>query len=255
MTGPELDEAPIGLVVPPAHGRVPADARALHPGVPFIAHGLGVEEMTATSFDRSLPRLEQAVSALVTRGAGGVSVMGTSLSFYRGRAGNEELLDRVAAVAPDLPRSTMSTGVVRQLQGVDAARVVVLSAYSPSMVERLQGFLREHDIDVIGEDHLGIRRIDQLSAVGTHELVERGRRLLERHHEAQALVISCGGLDARAAARTLEKSGTPVITSSEAGLADIVGRTARHPGPGAVQGNRRAPVATHPHPVAPGGAQ
>lgn len=215
----------IGLIVPPAHGQVPNDASTLFPQVDFCATGMSIREMTEASFAAALPRLESAVSDLIADGASAISLMGTSLTFFRGRAGNEQLLERLEAVAEGRPCSTMATAVVRALREVDARRVSVLSAYSPDMVRRLNSFLAEHGIKVVAEDHLGIDRIDSLSSVTTDLLSERGARLLESAPHSEALVVSCGGLDTLEAILAIEAvSDAPVVSSSQAGLWDIVGR-------------------------------
>ena len=70
----------VGLVVPPAHGRVPADAGALYPeGVRFVAGGLGLRTMTPADYARALTSLDGVVHGLVAGGAEAVSLMGTSL--------------------------------------------------------------------------------------------------------------------------------------------------------------------------------
>jgi len=79
-----MSDAPIlGMIVPTAAGQVPADAKVLYPeGVEFIATGLGLGKLTPEGYASVIDRTGELAQALAARGAQGISLMGTSLTFF-----------------------------------------------------------------------------------------------------------------------------------------------------------------------------
>ena len=227
----------VGLVVPPAHGRVPADACALYPdGVRFVAGGLGLQTMTPADYTRALTDLDGVVHGLVAAGAEAVSLMGTSLSFFRGSGAHAALLERLRAAAGGLPVSTMAAAVVRALRQLGVSRVAVGAAYTGQVTDRLVKFLGAHDLEVVARAELDVTYIDRLVGVDTATLADLTRRLLDPGPPADAVLLSCGGLDTLSAIPDLEERwGLPVISSSQAGFWDAVqlvrpGMRSNHPG-------------------------
>ena len=66
---------------------------------------------------------------LAQEGAAAITLMGTSLSFYRGAAFNRELTQRIA-LASGRPAVTMSTAVIEGLRNVGGRRLAVATAYN-----------------------------------------------------------------------------------------------------------------------------
>jgi arylmalonate decarboxylase len=227
----------VGLVVPPAHGRVPADAGALYPeGVRFVAGGLGLRTMTPADYARALTSLDGVVHGLVAGGAEAVSLMGTSLSFFRGADGAAELLERLRTAAGGLRVSTMAAAAVRALHHLGVSRVAVGAAYTGQVTDRLVEFLGAHDVEVVARAELHVTHIDRLDGVDTAALTELTERLLGPGPPADAVLLSCGGLDTLTVIPDLEdRWGLPVVSSSQAGFWDAVqlvrpGIRADHPG-------------------------
>ncbi|MEU3270664.1 hypothetical protein ABZ639_07440 [Saccharomonospora sp. NPDC006951] len=218
----------VGLVVPPAEGKVPADAAVLYPHSPrFVARGLGLVDMAPHDYDRALGNLDTAVAGLLDSGAEAVSLMGTSLSFYRGEAGHAELLRRLDSLTGGLPVSTMATAVVRALSTLGARDIAVGSAYTGEVAARLAEFLTGKGFRVLAREELAITRIDALSGVGTQRLGTLTARLLTAAPSADAVLLSCGGLDTLDVIPSLERRyGLPVVASSPAGLWDAAGLVA-----------------------------
>ena len=93
MSPLSLDAAPcLGLIVPPRAGEVPLDGPALYGDrVRFIARGLGLAEISTRGYEEVIDRVVELAVELAASGARAISLMGTSLSFYRGAAFNDEL--------------------------------------------------------------------------------------------------------------------------------------------------------------------
>ena len=133
----------LGLIVPPAAGDVPPEGPALYAGrAAFRARGLGLAEISNRGYDAVIDRVATLAAELAADGAQALSLMGTSLSFYRGGQANEEL-KRVMTLASGLPATTMSDAVVRGLRAVGARRVAVATAYIDEVNRQLDAFLRE----------------------------------------------------------------------------------------------------------------
>lgn len=219
----------LGLIVPPAAGDVPPEGPALYAGrVDFVARGLGLAEISNRGYDAVIDRVATLAAELAAGGVQALSLMGTSLSFYRGGQANEDL-KRVMTTASGLPCTTMSDAVVRGLRAVGARRVAVATAYIDEVNRQLDAFLRESGFTPTALRGLSITGVKEVAEVGTAVLVDLCRKVFEAAPGADAILISCGGLRTLEAARQLEAElGVPVVSSSPAGFWDLM-RTARLP--------------------------
>ncbi|WP_449279405.1 aspartate racemase/maleate isomerase family protein [Leucobacter sp. GX0328] len=216
----------VGLIVPPEADTVPPEAAILFPdGVVFAARGLGIAEMSPTGFDAGLERIDAAARALLDRGAEAISIMGTSLTFYDGAAGNERALDRLRRACPGIPVTTMSTSIVASLRELDARRVSVVGAYTSDMGRRLDRLLMQSGFEVASRVDLGVNAIADLGRVTDADLRAAAERALDRAGDAapDALLISCGGLRTiDAGARIADELGLPVVSSAVDGIRHAV---------------------------------
>lgn len=214
----------VGLIVPPAHGRVPADGAALYDAarVRFIARGLALGEITTRGYEGVIDRVVGLAEALGRDGAGAVSLMGTSLSFFRGAAFNAELEAEMAR-RTGLPCTTMSNAIVRALRAVGVARVAVATAYVDDVNERLCRYLAASDLAVTAIRGLAITGVHEVAEVSTRTLVELGESVYAADPGADGILISCGGLLTLDAIEALEaRLGVPVVASSPAGFWDVM---------------------------------
>ena len=105
-------EPTLGMIFPPADYPVPPEAKLMYPtGVRFLALGVGLERMTPEGYDKVIDNIVPAAKKLAADGANAIALMGTSLSFYKGAAFNQQLADAIHN-ATGLPSTTMSTAVV-----------------------------------------------------------------------------------------------------------------------------------------------
>jgi arylmalonate decarboxylase len=212
-------EAPtVGLIFPPANYPIPPDAGRLYPsGVKFIGNGLGFNGMTIESYNEAIPRAMPRAQELAAQGANLISVFGSSITFYKGAAFNQELTEKVTALT-GLPATTQSNGLVDGLKHVNARRVAVATAYTDIVTERLEIFLTEHGFEVMSTKGLGFERVPE-GAATRDILVKLGEEAYAQSGKADALVMSCGGLRTLDVIVPLEESiGVPVISSTPHGL-------------------------------------
>ena len=226
----------LGIIVPPAAGKVPPELPQLYgEELSFISQGLGVPDMSNEAFDRVVDGLAGVSRSLAASGAQAIALMGTSLSFYRGKKFNDELTNTLRQ-AGGIPATTMSTAIVAALHAVGAKRLAVGTAYTDDMNRRLTVFLSEEGFEVLGLEALDILSVEQTHSVGQETLLNLGRRAASKARDADALLISCGGLRTLHVDGVLERDlGVPVVSSSVAGAwgaARLVGHSGRKQGYG-----------------------
>ncbi len=214
-------EPVMGMIFPPADYPVPPEAKQLYPsGVTFLAEGLAFNGMTIESYDEAVPRIVPAALKLKQRGATGISIMGTSLTFYKGAAFNQELIDRVRQ-ATGLPATSMSTGIVDGLKVAGAKRVAVATAYTDVVNATLQRFLTESGFEVLTIK--GLNLIRATNAVTQDQLYDFCVGAFSVAPKADALLVSCGGLKTIDLLVPLEaKCKTPVVSSTPHALMNAV---------------------------------
>lgn len=213
----------IGLIVPPAHGRVPDDGAALYRGrAHFLAKGLALDAITPEGFDAVLDAIAENARALADDGAEAISLMGTSLSFYRGAA----FARRLAATIRDasgLPSTTMSHAIVRALRATGIRRVAVATAYRDDLNAKLVSFLHEEGFEVAAIQGLSMTDVIGVESVSPDQLMDLGRAAFAQARTADGLLISCGGLRTLPVIKPLEAAlGAPVVSSSPAAFWDVV---------------------------------
>ncbi len=213
----------LGLIVPPAHGRVPDDGPRLYAGrTHFLARGLGIDSISTCGFAPAIGAIRGHAVALRDDGAQAISLMGTSLSFHRGPAFTEDLCNQMAD-ATGLPCTTMSHALVRALRALGVQRLAVATAYTNALNADLTRFLSQLGFEVAAIEGLDMTDVLGVGYVGPDVLTEIALRVCTRASDAEGLLLSCGGL------RTLDllaplqaRLGVPVVASSPAGFWDLM---------------------------------
>lgn len=227
----------LGLIVPPAAGAVPVDGPLLYgERIRFSARGLGLGEISTRGYlDVIDSVVEKAVALKKEEGVSAISLMGTSLSFFRGAAFNRQLEVEMAR-ATGLPCTTMSNAIVNGLRHLKVRRVAVATAYIDEVNEQLRGYLEQSDFEPLALEGLSISDVQAVGKVPTQALVDLCVKVFEAQPGADGILISCGGLVTLDAMREVEERlQVPVVSSSPAGFWDLVrtaGLDARSPGCG-----------------------
>lgn len=226
----------LGLILPPKDRALPEEGVAMYgKQLRFVVTGLGIERMTPDSFDAALARIPAAAKELAEAGADAIELTGTSLTFYKGEAFNQQLRETVTK-ASGLRATTMSNGVIDGLKAVGARRIAVATAYNDVVNERLRAFLVEHGFEPLVIQGLGIEAMTDIARVTQDDLVAFGARVRASAPAAEALFVSCGGFRTLEIIAPLEaRTGVPVISSMPHGLwagAKLVGLTGAAPGYG-----------------------
>jgi arylmalonate decarboxylase len=211
----------LGMIVPPAKAELPPEAARLYPtGVRFLIDGIGLPSMTPAGYDSVIDKIVPSALKLQKQGATAISIMGTSLTFYKGSAFNQKLQDEVHK-ATGLPVTSMSNGIIQGLKVAGARRVAVATAYQDEVTARLKIFLEENGFEVVKTKGLGILlNVPQSAQDG---LLEFSAGVKESAPMADSLLISCGALKTLDIIVPLEKRcKVPVVSSQPHGLWDGV---------------------------------
>jgi arylmalonate decarboxylase len=235
----------IGLVVPFAEDKVPAEGPIMYPDVTFVPRGVGVRALTPEGYDPAMAAILPAAEHLARQNVDAIMVIGTSLTFYKGAAVHRRLLDDLRA-ATGLPVSTMSQAVIDGLRGVGAKKVAVATAYDGEVNRRLEGFLTDEGFAVGAIDGFGITEFGGPERMGEQDILDLGARVCEEAGEPEGLLISCGGLRTLGVARPFERQhGVPVVTSTQSAFwaaMRLVGESGKLTGYGRMLEESAAPV-------------
>jgi arylmalonate decarboxylase len=205
----------LGLIAPPADYPVPPEGLALYDkAIQFSVVGLGLKTMTPAGYDSVIDKIVPAALELKKRGVAAIDLLGTSLTFYRGAAFNEKLLDDIRK-ATGLKATSMSTAVVDGLKAMSARRVAVATAYNEEVNRRLDSFLRESGFDVVAMKGLGLEAIGAAEKVTQADLHKFCADVFtQASRSPDALLVSCGGLRTLEILAPLEKeTSVPVVSS------------------------------------------
>ena len=221
-------EVKLGMIFPPKGYEVPPEAKLLYPaGVDFLADDVAFSGMTIAGYEEAVPRIVPAALRLKARGAQAISIMGTSLTFFKGAAYNQELIDNVHK-ATGLPATSMSSGIVDGLKVAGAKRVAVATAYTDEVNATLERFLKESGFEVVIIK--GLNLIRATNAVTQDQLFDFSSGVYAQAAKADTLLVSCGGLKTIDLLKPLEtKCKVPVVSSTPHALMNAVRMTGISP--------------------------
>ena len=163
----------VGMIVPPAAGEVPPEPPILYPDLEFAARGLALPRLTAAGYNSVINRTAALAAELKDQGAAAVSLMGTSLSFYRGPAGNEQVLQAMSD-ATSLPVTTMTDSVLAAFEALGVRKLAVGTAYTDEVNRTLREYLDHFGVETKALEAMHLTEVQDIHAVGTtHSLTTR----------------------------------------------------------------------------------
>jgi len=112
----------------------------------------------------------------------------------------------------------MSTAIVDGLREVGAERLAVATAYTKVVNDKLKDLLTYHGFDVRSLESFGITEFGGgAGRKSEEEIIELAVKASEEAPDADAVLISCGGLRTLNVAKPLEERyGLPVVSSTPA---------------------------------------
>lgn len=171
---------------------IPEDVSLHLTRTPFVPVEVSLDQARLVSEHLTLRAAVQALHAVSPEV---VAYACTSGSFVAGRLG-ERAMCRAMTEAGEIPAVTTSGALLEALLEVGARRVAVVTPYTRSVTDSLEGFLDEAGIEVIGRSYLGLTR--QIWRVPYQEVVKMAREAVAGGPGADgapdALFISCTNL-------------------------------------------------------------
>jgi arylmalonate decarboxylase len=212
----------IGLIVPPADGLVPLDGALLYgERIRFSARGLGIAAVSPDGFNPVIDTVLDRAMELKKAGAQAISLMGTSISFYRGPQFTQSLRAAMQE-ATGLPCTTMSHAIVAALRQLGMRKVAVATSYIDELNGKLVKYLTHEGFTVTAIRGMSITGVQEVGQVPTQALVDLSKEVYAQDTSADGIFISCGGLITLDAIGQLEDElGVPATASSPAGFWDV----------------------------------
>mgnify|MGYP000085472377 CR=1 FL=1 len=214
----QADRPRVGLIIPPANNVVPPECETLYgDAIEFAARGAALKSLDIAGYTDAETRIAGLAEELRDWGAAAIVLMGTSMTFYRGRAHTREM-EEMASAASGLPTTSLSSSVITALASLDAQRIVLGTAYVDEVNQALVSFLAEHGIETTGLSAMDIRDVREVHEVTSRQVLDTGLRAFEKDPDADAILISCGALHTLEITAALEEeTGKTVISSAVAG--------------------------------------
>jgi arylmalonate decarboxylase len=235
----------IGLVVPHAEDKVPAEGHQMYPNQRFIPKGVGVRSLTPEGYDAAFDAIMPAAEHLVRQNVDAIMVIGTSLTFYRGPEAHDRLLEKLRTTT-GLPVSTMSQAILDGLKEVGAKRVAVTTAYTDVVNQRLKELLVAGGYEVLSLEAFHILEFGGPSRMSETDIIDLSGKSVANAPGADGVVISCGGLRTLGVHKPLEeRHGLPVVSSTPAAFwaaMRLVGESGHVVGHGRLLEQAAAPV-------------
>ena len=129
-------------------------------GIRFVTEGLlkpGDPPLTGTlaTYERLQDRIVPAARSLVDKGADAILLLGTSVTFYKGAAHNQRLIDAIQR-ATQRPATTMSGAIVDAIRIARGKCLAVASGYTEEVNAQFRVFLEESGFVVVAQQGLGL---------------------------------------------------------------------------------------------------
>lgn len=181
----------------------------------LVSETVDVKSLSIEGYENAERNVSDALDKLTDKKVDVISMMGTSLSFFKGRKYNE-FLEKSLTEQTGLPSITMTTAIIKGLTKVKANRISVLTAYSSEVTQKLINILNEYNFSTVNYDYLN-RTMEDIQNTKEDELIAIARKLVLKEN-TDTLLISCGGLRTLKVINVLEAElGISVVSSSVAG--------------------------------------
>jgi len=211
---PELPR--IGVVVP-ATDQVSEVAFAEmlrgHPVSMVVSRVAFENPVVMATLSRMVDDLTRATALLLPDGR--IDVVAFSCTSGTVAGGVDAVAHAIHAARPGVPFTTPITAAVAAFRRLGTRRIAVLTPYVDEVNEAIRGFLVAAGLEVVEFGSFHLRTEQEIARVPPEAIVAAGRSITGPG--AEALFISCTGLQGHAAIARLEAlTGKPVVTSNQA---------------------------------------
>jgi maleate isomerase len=210
------DQPRIGVIVP-ATDQVSEVAFAEmlrgHPVSMVVSRVAFENPVVMSNLSRMVDDLTRATTLLLPGGR--IDVVAFSCTSATVAAGVDRVARAIDAAKPGVPFTTPITAAVAAFRHLGARRIAVVTPYVDEVNEAIRGFLVTAGLDIVEFGSFHLRTEQEIASVPPETIVSAGRSITGA--AAEALFISCTGLQGHAAIARLEAvTGKPVVTSNQA---------------------------------------
>jgi maleate isomerase len=165
------------------------------------------------TLSRMVDDLTRATALLLPGGR--IDVVAFSCTSGTVAGGVEAVARAIRAAKPGVPFTTPNTAAVAAFRRLGARRVAVLTPYVDEVNDAIRDFLTAAGVEVVEFGSFHLRTEQEIASVPPEAIVSAGRSISVPG--AEALFVSCTGLQAHSAIPALEAAtGRPVVTSNQA---------------------------------------
>jgi maleate isomerase len=181
--------ARIGYTSPPLTTEVfPYEFYKIVPeGVTLVVTSLAIVVRSKDEVDRSYDISMRAAREMAAAGCDIVVLGGVPINLSRGAANAEEIVRDLEAEL-NVKISTSASAQAAAAKALGCKRVVVAQPYEAKDTERIAGYARHFDCDVLGATGWG-SPFNQIGRIPRHAAVDMGRALLRQHPEADSILF------------------------------------------------------------------
>ncbi len=214
-TGPP-EQPRVGVVVP-ATDQVSevafAEMLAGHPVSMVVSRVAFESPVVMTNLSRMVNDLARATALLLPEGR--IDVVAFSCTSGTVACGVDAIGRAIRSAKPGVPFTTPITAAVAAFRRVGTRRIAVLTPYVDEVNEAIHAFLTAAGLEVVEFGSFHLRTEPEIARVPPDAIVAAGRSVCVPG--AEALFISCTGLQGHAAIARLEAlTGRLVVTSNQA---------------------------------------
>ena len=184
-----------------------------HPVSMVVSRVAFENPVVMANLSRLVDDLTRATSLLLPDGR--IDVVAFSCTSGTVAGGVDSVARAIRAARPGVPFTTPITAAVAAFRRLGTRRIAVLTPYVDEVNEAIHGFLTAAGLEVVEFGSFHLRTEQEIASVPPDAIVAAGRSI--SGPDAEALFISCTGLQGHAAIARLEAlTGKPVVTSNQA---------------------------------------
>jgi maleate isomerase len=192
-----------------------------HPVSMVVSRVAFENPVVMSNLSRMVDDLTRATALLLPDGR--IDVVAFSCTSGTVAAGVDRVARAIDAAKPGIPFTTPITAAVAAFRHLRVRRIAVLTPYIDEVNEAIRGFLEAAGLEVVEFGSFHLRTEQEIARVPPEAIAAAGRSIMAPG--AEALFISCTGLQGHAAIATLEAAtGRPVVTSNQAQVWEALSR-------------------------------
>lgn len=199
----------------------------------ILVRSLTIRNLLPHEFEKAWTLYREAALVLVDCEADVIVAGGSPVITRQGPDGDRRLIAELRE-ATGIPVTTLLTAELEAVQAFKAGKIILVSPFTDEINRQRAKFFAAHGIEVLAHEGLGITHNVEITKVSAEVPYAMAKRLLDKHAEAEAAVLTCPRWPVVEILEALEQAtGRPAITPVQAMLwksFDLMGVRVQVPG-------------------------